>query len=442
MSTLHGEYRRHERTPIKTKVSLSIENQGLATRTRDVSESGLCITKPRDLQLEAGQTVQVTFDRMANFSVPATIIRVSNNQIGLSLDHLRFSEHDISSIIKTSPWHQRFLTSCRRSFWRAGRISLMLSVNTLLRKVLLKWLQPDFVFAVYGDAKQVGTYATPRTLRMIPPLIIGGIIRSGKRTGVMVAPKYLEQELAQDSDKVRAYLQQLEDEFGDVGTVALSGRLPNFVMKAGCDINAPYIDGSSGTRYLIWDVARQMQARPEFKQENVICVLGGAGRIGSKTCEDLAQLFPLVIAFDPRYSMQEEVYTPNGKIIRTSDYALLKNARLFIGLTQNGDAIRDLMCYIPSGSLIADDTHPSISYETRQELRSLGISVEKTALQHADFNLWPRLPGWNNRAIPGCLVEALVLLEQERDEAGEFSEFCATANALGFHGKLFKPVEE
>lgn len=442
MSTLHGEYRRHERTPIKTAVSVDIDNNGLTTKTRDVSESGLSIVKPAELILKPGQTVNITFDRMSNFSVPATIVRVSDEQIGLSLDHLRFSEQDISSIVRTAPWQQRLITSTRRGFWRYSRILTMLSVNTVLRKPLLKLLKPDFVFAVYGNEKQVGTYANATTLKLIPPLILGGVIRSGKRKGVMVAPKFFEQELSDDSGKVRSYMEQLKDEFPDIKSFALSGRLPNFVVKAGLHIQSPYIDGSTGTRYLIWDVGRQMLERPQFSTESVICVLGGAGRIGSRVCEDLSQFYPTVIAFDPRYAVQEETYTPSGKIIRTSNPELLHRAKLFIGLTQNGDAIADLIMQLPAGALIADDTHPSISPETRALLKERGIMVEKTALHHPDFSMWPRLPGWNNRAIPGCLVEALVLLEQGEEDPGQFEDFCQTAREIGFQGKLFKPINE
>lgn len=37
------------------------------------------------------------------------------------------------------------------------------------------------------------------------------------------------------------------------------------------------VEGSLGTRYMIWDVARQMRERPQYCQQNSIVVLGGAG---------------------------------------------------------------------------------------------------------------------------------------------------------------------
>ncbi|MEM7040368.1 MAG: hypothetical protein AAF570_25605, partial [Bacteroidota bacterium] len=87
-------------------------------------------------------------------------------------------------------------------------------------------------------------------------------------------------------------------------------------------------------------------------------------------------------------------------------------------------------------------THPCISLETRQEMRALDIAVEKIVLHHEEFAMWPRMPGWNNRAIPGCLVEALVLLEQKNVDVGDFESFCSTAQEIGFHGRLIKPLDE
>ena len=442
MSTLHGEYRRHARTNIKTSVSISMDDNGLNTKTRDVSESGICIAKPSELTLTPGQTVNITFDRLSKLSVPATIIRVSDNQIGLSLENIRFSEQDITGIIQTAPWHQRAKVAIKRGFWKNTRRLAILVTNTLLRKPLLKLINPSFIFAVYGNEKDVGTYYTPFMARLIPPLMIGSVIRNRNRTGIMVASKFYEHELAEDSNKVRTYLQQLQDEFPHIDTIALVGRLPNFVMKAGKEIQRPYVDGSMGTRYMIWDVGRQMKALPKYSGEECIVVLGGAGRIGNMVCEDLTRVFRTVIAFDPRYDKQEEIYTPIGKIIRSSNPDILNSSRLFIGLTHHGDAIRNVIPYLPAGSLVADDTHPCISLEARQEMKAMDIEVEKIVLFHEEFSMWPRMPGWNNRAIPGCLVEALVLKEQEDTDVGNFDSFCHTAHSIGFEGRLIKPLDE
>ncbi|MCG8317028.1 MAG: hypothetical protein MI976_27740, partial [Pseudomonadales bacterium] len=204
----------------------------------------------------------------------------------------------------------------------------------------------------------------------------------------------------------------------------------------------PYVDGSMGTRYMIWDVARQMRMLPEYRHESALCVLGGAGRIGNMVCEDLTREYSTVIAFDSRYKKDEKIYTPNGSVLRTGDPQKLSSAKLYISLTHHGDVITDFMMYMPEGSLVADDTHPCISYGVREQLKELKIDVKKIVLSHEDFSMWPRMPAWSNRAIPGCLVEALVLLDQKQANVDDFNAFREVASDIGFQGQLVKPLKE
>lgn len=421
---------------------MTLDDNELATKTHDVSESGIALDKPSSLNLAVGQSVSVTFNRMPNFSVPARVVRSADNSIGLELDHFRFSEADIKGIVRTAPLHERIRYRTKRSLWKFVRRAGVLLTNTVFRRPMLSIIKPTFLFAVYGNERDVGTYFTPAMSKIMPPLMLGGLIKNRGHKGLMVAPMFFEHELAQDSEKVNLYLEQLQDEFPHIKTIALVGRLPNFVMKAGHEIKPPYVDGSMGTRYMIWDIGRQMRNMPEYKNENTICVLGGAGRIGNLVCEDLTREYSTVIAFDSRYEKDEKVFAPNGAILRTSNPQHLKNSKLYVSLTHHGDVITEFMTHIPEGSLVADDTHPCISYGVREQLSALNVQVQKIVLFHEEFSMWPRMPAWSNRAIPGCLVEALVLLEQEGADVCDFDAFRETAQNIGFEGQLIKPLEE
>ncbi len=442
MSTLHGEYRRHERTHVRTAVSVDLPLGNLDTKTLDVSHRGIGLKKPNELTLTSGQTVNVVFNRMHGKAVQARIVHVGEHHIGLQLDQSRFSDNDIDGIIQSAPWPQRLLVAMRRAFWRGTRRTGVLALNTVLRQLILRLYRPSFLFAVYGNERDASTYYTPSMLKLMPANLLGGFIRHRNKKGLMVGSKFLENELAEDSDKVRQYMQDLQAEFSSIKKIALVGRLPNFVMKAGLEITPPFVDGSMGTRYMIWDVARQMRELPEYRGETSIVVLGGAGRIGNLVCEDLAREFSAVIAFDPRYDQEEKIYTPSGTILRTGRELRLSDHKLFIGLTHHGDVIQQLQPFLMPGSLIADDTHPCISTAVRATLKAHHIKVVKIVLTHDEFSTWPRLPAWSNRDIPGCLVEALVLLEQDGTRLDELEPFATTAVALGFHGKLTSPVDD
>lgn len=421
---------------------MAMEENGLNSKTQDISESGLSIIKPPQLDMALGQTVKVTFSRMPNFSVPAKVVRVSSETIGLELEHFRLSESDINGIVKSAPFHERVKTQTKRAIWKFLRRSAMLLANTLFRKPLIALIKPQFLFAVYGNKKDVGTYYTPFMSKFLPPIMIASVISNQGHKGLMVASKHLESELSEDSDKVRDYLDHLQKAFPAVRNVALVGRLPNFALKAGVDIEPPYVDGSMGTRYMIWDVGRQMRNLAKYQNENCICVLGGAGRIGNLVCEDLAREYSNVIAFDSRYLTDEKVYAPNGTILRTSNKDKLRDTKLFICLTHHGDVITDFMSHISAGSLIADDTHPCISLEVREQLAAIHVKTKKIVLYHENFTMWPRMPAWNNRAIPGCLVEALVIQQSQGVDVHDFDSFKQTAQAIGFEGKLILPLQE
>ncbi|MCG8317666.1 MAG: PilZ domain-containing protein, partial [Pseudomonadales bacterium] len=236
MSLIHGEYRRHSRTDIRTSVSVGLQGNELDTKTLDVSEGGLALNKPGALNLAIGQSVNVTFNRMPNLTVPARIVRTSEHSIGLELDHFNFSTDDIDGIVRTAPLFERLRSKSKRAVWKFMRQSVVLATNTLFRKLLLVAVKPTFLFAVYGNEKDVGTYMTPRMSKVIPPILLAGVIKNQGHRGLMVASKFYEHELAEDSDKVNQYLKQLQDEFSHIKTIALVGRLPNFVMKAGNEI--------------------------------------------------------------------------------------------------------------------------------------------------------------------------------------------------------------
>lgn len=442
MRRMHGEYRRHLRSGIRIPVVLSYANHTVETNTLDISASGLRLKRPENVYIRPGEVIDVDFRDKAEMKVTATVAHSGKSHIGLQFLRKRFSDYELNELYGVAPSWQRLAARSKRSLWKNSRRFAVLLANTYLRPLVHAIARPHFLFAVYGNQKQVGSYFTPRMAQRMPSNLVLGFIRNADMRGLMVASQYLEHELQTDSDKVRSYLDRLQQNYPQVQRIALVGRLPNFVKKAGIEISGPLVEGSLGTRYMIWDVARQMRERPQYSQHNSIVVLGGAGRIGNAVCQDLTSLYDRVIGFDPRYEEDNVITTGQGTVIQTSALARLHDEKLYIALTHHGDAVLDLQHHIAPGALIADDTHPCISLRVRDRLQQRQIAVEKVVLSHEEFMMWPRMPDWNNRDIPGCLVEALVLLR--RPEAGEsdFTAFCQEAEFLGFTGRLVRPLDE
>ncbi|GGY74646.1 PilZ domain-containing protein [Marinobacter zhanjiangensis] len=442
MISMHGEYRRHVRSGIRVPVTLKYASHTVETNTLDVSASGLRLKRPKRVYIRPGEVIDVEFPDKSGMNVAATVAYTGKSHIGLQLNLRRFSDTELSELYDIAPPWQRLIATGKRTLWRNSRRSAVFLANTWLRAPLHALARPHFVFAVYGNRQQAESYFTPWMAQRMPSNMVLGFIRNEGMRGLLVASQFMEEELEEDSNKVRFYLDQLQRDYPEVERIALVGRLPNFAMKAGIGMNEPLVEGSLGTRYMIWDVARQMHERPRYSQQNSIVVLGGAGRIGNAVCQDLTSLYDKVIGFDSRYEEDREIATDRGTVLQTSSPDHLRDEKLYIGLTTHGDAVLEFQQYIAPGALIADDTHPCVSLTARERLLERQITVEKVVLSHEEFLMWPRMPAWNNRDIPGCLVEALVLLRQPAVGQGDFSAFCQEAGFLGFTGRLISPLDE
>jgi hypothetical protein len=442
MIKMHGEYRRHLRSGIRVPVTLTYASHTIETKTLDVSASGLLLKRPKQVYIRPGEAIDIDFRDRPEMRVSATVTHTEKSHIGLQFDRNRFSEYELKQLVDDSPSWQRLTAKSKRALWKRSRRVAVFLANTFLRSAIIALVRPRFVFAVYGNRQQAGSYFTPWMAQRMPPNLVLGFIRQGNMRGLMVASQFMEDELEEDSEKVRFYLDQLQRDFPDVERIALVGRLPNFVMKAGIEITEPLVEGSLGTRYMIWDVARKMLERPQYCQQTSIVVLGGAGRIGNAVCHDLTGLYDKVIAFDSRYQEDRETATDRGTVLQTSSLSNLEGEMLYICLTTHGDAVLEFQQHMAPGALIADDTHPCISLTTLESLKQKEIAVEKVVLSHDEFLMWPRMPAWNNRAIPGCLVEALVLLRKPEVGEADFSAFRQEAEFLGFSGRLIRPLNE
>ncbi|MEQ9546936.1 MAG: PilZ domain-containing protein [Marinobacter sp.] len=442
MIRMHGEYRRHLRSGIRVPVVVKYTNHIIETITLDISAGGLRLKRPERVYIRPGEVIDVDFPDNADMNVAATVAYTGKSHIGLQFYRRRFSENELNQLYRAAPTWQRLTARSKRALWKSSRRFAVFLANTYLRPLVHALARPQFLFAVYGNKQQVGSYFTPGMAKRMPSNVVLGFIRNADMRGLMVASQFLEHELQEAPEKVRLYLDRLQRDYPNVQRIALVGRLPNFVMKAGLEINDPLVEGSLGTRYMIWDVARQMRERPQYCQQTSIVVLGGAGRIGNAVCQDLTDLYDKVIGFDPRYEEDREIATERGTVLQTSSPSHLQGEKLYIGLTHHGDVVLELQQHIAPGALIADDTHPCISLTARERLQEKQIAVEKVVLSHEEFLMWPRMPAWNNRDIPGCLVEALVLLRQPGAGKGDFSGFCQEAEFLGFTGRLVSPLNE
>lgn len=291
MLKLHGEYRRHLRSGIRLPVILKYASHTIATSTLDVSASGLRLKRPERVYIRPGERIDVDFPNRADLTVTATVTHSGKSHLGVQFYRRRFSDDELRQLYDLAPPWQRLAARSKRALWTNSRRCGVLLANTFLRAPLQALVRPQFLFAVYGNREQAGAYFTPAMARPLPPNLMLGFIRHGDMRGLLIASQFMEDELEQDSAKVRRYLEQLQQNYPGVLRIALVGRLPNFVMKAGLKITGPLVEGS----------------------------------LGNAVCRDLTRLYQRVIGFDPRYVEDREITTDQGRILQTASPTHLKD---------------------------------------------------------------------------------------------------------------------
>lgn len=302
-----------------------------------------------------------------------------------------------------------------------------------------KWLRPSVVFAVYGTRKEQETYWPGWLRRLLRGAFPIGVVRYGRRWGFVAATNITTEDFEENPKKALVYVAELEKEFPKAQVISLAGRLPGWVHRSQHVLQAPFVVGVLGTRYAMLSAARQAAEQCDDQPHGLILALfGGAGFTGSLVAQDTSQEFGRVIAFDPRYTQTEDV----GRIRKTSDPAQLSRADVAVVLTGKGDDIDGLIPYLTPGTVVADDTHPCISPPLCKKLRDGGANLYKAVMRDGRMRMIPRMPNFRGDNIPGCLLEALVVLQRGRGVLDSPEQFFGAAAELGFQAELMRHPED
>lgn len=302
-------------------------------------------------------------------------------------------------------------------------------------KVAKHFVTPAVMFAVYGEERHQRAYWPAWVHRRLRPAFPIGLIRFGRGWGIIVASKQSAEAFERDPRLVLGYLDAIRREVPRSGPVALAGRLPTWVLRAGGSIRSPFVDGALGTRFAMRAAILRGAGKLDVPtQELCLALLGGAGRIGSQLSHDMSGDFSEVIAFDPRYEVTER----SGTIVRTAEYPQLQRANVILVLTGKGEDVAPAVPHFAQGTVLVDDTHPDIPPPLRKELAKLGVVVLKAVTADGCLKMIPRLPGFRGDSIPGCLVEALVVAHYGWSVVISDERFFEAARELGFMPQLIE----
>jgi len=282
---------------------------------------------------------------------------------------------------------------------RKTRNIVFLVANTLLRYpiwALLLILRPfklfHYLFLVYpGNDYDLGGYcpkwlANSRLFWGKPTF--GGIItpgRTGARGLILVIPNTAKQML---HDKVTTSLivKRLERMAAilGIGSIATAGQLPSIIQKHGISVSDRLVDGKLGTIYTIEETLKAAIDEKGVVENPVIAIIG-TGFIGNALHDNLVRQGKKVLGFNINSKVED-----------------IRDADIIIVLTPRG---KDFIPYIPhikDGAIIIDDTHPRIF------ARIPNASLFKVAMSLEGVKFVPKLPGYHNKWVPGCAIEAIL----------------------------------
>ena len=311
---------------------------------------------------------------------------------------------------------------------------------------------PQFAFMVYGTERDKRAFFPWWVERFLPPTFPIGLIKFGKKTGLLLATYNDASSMSRNPKLVPPLLTDLAQRFPTLRSVALAGQLPSWTHTAGGVIETPCVQGTRGTRYAMLKCCLALAKKTTRNLGDLtIAVIGGAGYTGRFVVADLATHFKQVIAYDTRYveGATKSVHAFATSIIYTANRQDLCDADVVVVFTPKGDDAADVIPFLRRGAVLGDDTHPCMTAKTREMLLAQGVKYWKltTSSVTCPLRIIPRMPNFKPSDAPGCLIEALVRLHQPEisrtswdhpcDEDTELQVlFNLAAEALGFESCL------
>lgn len=301
-----------------------------------------------------------------------------------------------------TPRMKRFLLWCLANFVMWPILGLMAKRFRLFQ----------FLFVVYpGSQNNIRAYAPmwfQRTFRGMFQLSVIGVMtrttRTGKRGLIVTLPEAPDTLSQEELQALSESIKRLGKRAG-VSSIALAGRLPTLFSGNGIPLERPFVKGDRGAVFTITETFLYLLRVARMSQDEPVGIIG-LGYLGRRVADRLQKLeFPSIVGYDIRIKEN----STHGALVRTNDPRLLQPCKIVIVLTSKGEDVAGVIPWLQDRVLVIDDTHPQIPPSLIQKIQGKGGRVYRSTLGIPGVRSRPRLPGYHENWLPGCVVEVLVL---------------------------------
>lgn len=293
----------------------------------------------------------------------------------------------------------------------------------------------DYIFMVYpGTDADVHGYCKPPWLASLlakspffskRPALAGIISKNCAGRGLTLVVPNTSEQFKSDKDVCNKVMERLEWIQRVIGAkaIALAGQAPGMIIRNGISVNEPFVRGNKGTVFCVMETINEVAKKHNLDPLKASIIVVGVGYVGGLLLKELRNEKYNAIGVD--IEMKD-----NGIVALREDSSLfLPLADITVVLTPKGSDFAPYLRYLKKGSIVIDDTHP------RMEQLS-GFSFYKVAVGIEDTAFYPKLPGYHQKWIPGCAVEAIVASATGKFNGIPQIRFNEEAKKLGLYAHL------
>jgi hypothetical protein len=345
------------------------------------------------------------------------------------------------TILKTHKFLKEFFKNLAKPEWlrKLGFLTLF-CLKWLILPALglfsrLRIAKLDVIFLVFQGSKTDLDGYCPRKIAESwffkgKPSIAGIITLGFLRYGLTLVVPETAQDFRREPEAVRKIQKRLKVLRFILGAkaVAIASVGPKYFKKHCVSYEKPFVYGLKGRVFSAEetiDRSLKMQNTTTVPQINPNIAIVGVGEIGRAIIKRLKGLSYNAHGINFLRDKRGKVF------FNEKGLSQLAKADIAFVQTPKGADFVPYYSVLKTGAIVIDDTHPKIRDLPPQKKQSFF----KVAIGKEGIRFFPRLPGYVNSWIPGCVLEAIVEIATGKPDMTQ-AEFSRAAKKLNFFAHL------